>query len=282
MIGEFSKMWLQDEYQGYEGKCWSLPPRKVLPKPYGKPHPAMWYAAGNTSSYRWPPARAWACSASRSGPSMSSDPCSTAYKEEIGNAEPVGRIRQRQHHGHHRRPSWPRTTRRRRVGDSTRTLTYLQSNVFRYHDTFPHPENVPLWPELIPDVTVEAARPARRRGAIIGDPDDALEQCKRWESAGADQLVFGVGMAPKEESLEMIRLMGEHVIPKMDTDPVHRTTRQRAGGRQVGPASRALRREGRGSGIDRDERQAVMEPGLCRERPGPVGAKLRRWIWLSC
>ena len=38
-------------YEGYEGKFWSLPPRKVLPKPWGKGHPAMWYAAGNTTSY---------------------------------------------------------------------------------------------------------------------------------------------------------------------------------------------------------------------------------------
>ena len=50
-IGEFAKMWLQDEYQGFEGKWWSLPPRKVLPKPWKSPHPAMWYAAGNTTSY---------------------------------------------------------------------------------------------------------------------------------------------------------------------------------------------------------------------------------------
>ena len=51
VIREFPKMWTQDEYQGYEGKYWSLPPRKILPKPYVKPHPPMWYAAGNTSSY---------------------------------------------------------------------------------------------------------------------------------------------------------------------------------------------------------------------------------------
>ena len=62
---------------------------------------------------------------------------------------------------------------------------------------------------------------------IIGDPDDALAQCQRWADAGADQLVFGVGPAPLEETLEMIRLMGEHVIPKIDTDPVHSTTRYR-------------------------------------------------------
>ena len=64
-------------------------------------------------------------------------------------------------------------------------------------------------------------------GTIIGDPDHALEQCKRWEAAGADQLAFGIGMASKADSLEMVRLMGEHVIPKIDTDPVHRTTRMR-------------------------------------------------------
>src|ERR1035437_2093951 len=50
-IGEFAKMWTQDTYEGFEGKFWSLPPRKVLPKPWKKPHPPMWYAAGNTSSY---------------------------------------------------------------------------------------------------------------------------------------------------------------------------------------------------------------------------------------
>ena len=34
-------------------------------------------------------------------------------------------------------------------------------------------------------------------------------------------------MATQEETLETIRLMGEHVIPKIDTDPVHRTSRFR-------------------------------------------------------
>ena len=45
--------------------------------------------------------------------------------------------------------------------------------------------------------------------------------------AAIDQLVFGIGPAPIEETLETIRLIGEHVIPKIDTDPVRRTTRYR-------------------------------------------------------
>jgi alkanesulfonate monooxygenase SsuD/methylene tetrahydromethanopterin reductase-like flavin-dependent oxidoreductase (luciferase family) len=62
---------------------------------------------------------------------------------------------------------------------------------------------------------------------IVGDPDHALDQIKRWEAAGADQLVFGTGQGDHENVLEMIRLMGEHVIPKVHTDKVHRTTRAR-------------------------------------------------------
>ena len=98
------------------------------------------------------------------------------------------------------------------------------SNVFRYHDTFPHPPHIPQWPELIPDSTPEIVRIGHEFGMIYGDPDHALEQCRRWEAAGADQLVFGTGMVSQEEQIETIRLIGEHVIPKLDKDPVHRTT----------------------------------------------------------
>ena len=55
----------------------------------------------------------------------------------------------------------------------------------------------------------------------------ARGRARRWEGAGADQLVFGIGPDTLEDTLETIRLMGEHVIPKIDTDPVHRTTRFR-------------------------------------------------------
>jgi hypothetical protein len=65
-------------------------------------------------------------------------------------------------------------------------------------------------------------------GVIAGDPDEALAQCRLWESAGCDQLAFGMSHGDHvEDTLETIRLLGEYVIPKIDTDPVHRTTRFR-------------------------------------------------------
>ena len=226
VIGEFAKMWMQDEYEGYEGKWWSLPPRKILPKPYYKPHPPMWYAAGNTSSYAMAAHKGLGVLGFSIGDIEGLKVVIDAYKNEIPNAEPVGAYVNdnimvtaaafvAENGG---------VARQSAINSA---MPYLQSNVFRYHDTFPRPEGVPAWPGLLPDNTPESIEAQIAGGLIVGDPAEALEQCERWAAAGADQLVFGSGMATHEEELETIRLMGEHVIPKVDTDPMHRTTRFR-------------------------------------------------------
>ena len=227
VIGEFPKMWMQDEYQGYEGKFWSLPPRKVLPKPWKKPHPPMWYACGNVSSYEMAARRGLGVLGFSVGDLNDMEPIVKAYKNAVPNAEPVGAFVN--DNIMVTSAAFVKPDGKAAVKSAVDAkLNYLQSNVFRYHDTFPHPEQVPYWPELIPDYDAASIEAMAEIGAVIcGDPDDALAQCKRWESAGADQLVFGIGCATKADTLEMIELMGKHVIPKIDTDPVHRSTRMR-------------------------------------------------------
>jgi alkanesulfonate monooxygenase SsuD/methylene tetrahydromethanopterin reductase-like flavin-dependent oxidoreductase (luciferase family) len=227
VIAEFPKMWLQDTYEGYEGKYWSLPPRKVLPKPYGNAHPAMWYAAGNTSSYAMAARKGLGVLGFSVQTLADLAPVLDAYKQEIANAEPIGAFVN---------DNIMITTGayvREDVDQVVRDMvaarpTYHQSNVYRYHDTFPHPDWVPTWPALIPDLDEDSVRAAcGTTDAMVGTPDHALAAAQRWESAGADQLVFGIGPDTLEGTLETIRLLGEHVIPKLDTDPVHRTTRFR-------------------------------------------------------
>ena len=82
-------MWIQDTYEGYQGKFWSLPPRKVLPKPCKKPHPAMWYAAGNTTSYEMAAHKGLGVLGFSVGPSRTSSR-REAVQEGHRNAEPVG------------------------------------------------------------------------------------------------------------------------------------------------------------------------------------------------
>jgi alkanesulfonate monooxygenase SsuD/methylene tetrahydromethanopterin reductase-like flavin-dependent oxidoreductase (luciferase family) len=225
-IGEFSKMWLQDEYEGFEGEWWSLPPRKILPKPWRKPHPAMWYAAGNTSSYAMAAHKGLGVLGFSVGSIDELSPVMEAYKKEIPNAEPVGAFV----NDNIMVTSTAFVDEDREVAYQSAlnsSLAYLQSNVFRYHDTFPRPDWVPPWPELLPSPGREELEQLASAGLVLGTPDDALETCQKWEAAGADQLVFGVGMTTQEQMLKTIRMMGEHVIPKIDKDPVHRTTRLR-------------------------------------------------------
>ncbi|MDE0580939.1 MAG: LLM class flavin-dependent oxidoreductase [bacterium] len=227
VIGEFAKMWTQDTYEGYEGKFWSLPPRKVLPKPWGKGHPAMWYAAGNTTSYAMAARKGLGVLGFSVGELAELAPVLEAYKKEIVNAEPVGSFVNDN----------IMVTSGAFVAETTEeavdaimrsSMTYLQSNVFRYHDTFPRPEWVPPWPQTIPMPPIEEAQAMiGQPGAVMGNPDQALKGAQAWADAGADQLVFGLGSAERADDLKMIELMGEHVIPKIDTDPVHRTTRLR-------------------------------------------------------
>ncbi|MFD9036470.1 LLM class flavin-dependent oxidoreductase [Streptomyces sp. NPDC059567] len=227
-IAEFPKMWLQDEYVGFQGKHWSLPPRKVLPKPYGKSHPAMWYAAGSPSSYAMAGKKGLGVLGFSVQKVSDMEWVVESYKTAIKEAKAVGGF----------------------VNDNVMVtstaicaethdkaveiavgggLNYLQSLLFRYHDTFPRPEGIPEWPELLPEYSAEIIELLIAEELMIcGDPEEVLGQCKRWEQAGADQLSFGLPIGISyEDTMNSIKLIGEHVIPKIDTDPVHRTTRFR-------------------------------------------------------
>jgi alkanesulfonate monooxygenase SsuD/methylene tetrahydromethanopterin reductase-like flavin-dependent oxidoreductase (luciferase family) len=189
VVREFPKMWRQTDYS-FDGEYFKVPTRNVLPKPWKKPHPPMWQAAGNPPTYE---------KAARSGfgvigfnfsaaPAMT--PLIETYKKAIGEAE---------------------------------------SLVFRYHDTFPKPQGVPDWPKTLPDPDLEQVEWRIKEGYLLcGDPDEVYEQVKKYESTGADQIVFGMPVdMPIEAALESISLFGKHVLPKLDKDPQHRSSRMR-------------------------------------------------------
>jgi alkanesulfonate monooxygenase SsuD/methylene tetrahydromethanopterin reductase-like flavin-dependent oxidoreductase (luciferase family) len=227
VIGEFPKMWMQDTYEGYEGKYWSLPPRKILPKPWKRPHPPMWYAAGNPSSYEMAARKGLGVLGFSVGDLRDLEKIVDVYKDAVQEAEPIGAFVNDNlciTSAAFVKPDHAAAV--QSAVDSR--LNYLQTQVFRYHDTFPRPEMVPPWPEQIPEYDADTIEGMAGIGAVVcGDPDEALEQCQRWESAGADQLIFGTGTATVDDTIEMIELMGAHVIPKIDTDPEHRTSRMR-------------------------------------------------------
>jgi alkanesulfonate monooxygenase SsuD/methylene tetrahydromethanopterin reductase-like flavin-dependent oxidoreductase (luciferase family) len=112
----------------------------------------------------------------------------------------------------------------------------LQSLVFRYHDTFPRPDWIPEWPAVLPEPTLEEVEWRAHNGFLVcGDPDEVLTQIKRYEATGVDQLTFGLPIGLSQaDTLETIDLIGRHVIPKLDKDPVHRSTRFRSAAAALG------------------------------------------------
>jgi len=109
-------------------------------------------------------------------------------------------------------------------------MGYHRSLLLRYLDTFPKPEGVPEWPELLPDPTPAEIDEAIKAGETpYGTPDEVEVAIRKYADAGVDQVVFGLLSSTMERDLavETIETFGKHVLPAFDTDDVHRTTRQR-------------------------------------------------------
>ena len=89
VIVEFKRMWADEKYS-FDGKFFTMPSRNVLPKPYVKPHPPMWVAAGNPSTFTKAARMGLGVLCFTIGGPESVKPLVELYKNEIGNAEPVG------------------------------------------------------------------------------------------------------------------------------------------------------------------------------------------------
>ena len=81
------------------GRPFSMPTRNVLPKPYSKPHPPIWVAAGSPSTFELAaePASGSCASDSRS---RTSRPANSAVQEGDRDCRTGRRLRQQQHDGH--------------------------------------------------------------------------------------------------------------------------------------------------------------------------------------
>jgi alkanesulfonate monooxygenase SsuD/methylene tetrahydromethanopterin reductase-like flavin-dependent oxidoreductase (luciferase family) len=109
-------------------------------------------------------------------------------------------------------------------------MNYYTSLQMHWLDNIPKPPNFPVWPDLIPEPTIDQLKKAAEIGMIVvGDPDDCAKAVQRWVDIGADQLCFSptTNNLSSEVVIESMELFGKEVLPQFDKDPVHRSTRQR-------------------------------------------------------
>jgi alkanesulfonate monooxygenase SsuD/methylene tetrahydromethanopterin reductase-like flavin-dependent oxidoreductase (luciferase family) len=228
VIPEFKKMWKDGTYQ-FDGKFFSLPERNVLPKPYVKPHPPMWVAAGNPGTFEKAAKMGLGVLCFTGGAPEKMAPLVDLYKKTIKDAEPVGE---------YVNDNVAVTTNFMCLEDRDEARELLtrsgngrqQSLVFHYLDTFPKPKWVPEWPAEIADPTLEQVEAGWKMGAsIVGDPDDCETALRKWEDIGVDQLIMGPSgsVYPHDLLEKTVKLFGDEVIPRFDKDPEHSTSRYR-------------------------------------------------------
>src|SRR5215469_9514321 len=228
-LPQIVRMWKDEDYS-YDGKFFSMPKRNVLPKPYSKPHPAIWMAAGSPGTFDLAAELGVGVLCFGFSTPDQLTPLVARYKEKIEDCtDPVGGFVNN---------NVMITTQMICMEDGAKARkTFLESDsnyhlslVFRYLDTFPKPTGIPEWPEIIPAMDADTLDAAIAAGATaVGTPDEVGKAVESFAATGADQLSFGMLSTSMEIEAcqEAVETFGKHVLPQFDKDPVHSTTKQR-------------------------------------------------------
>ena len=244
------KIWASDLFS-YEGKYWQVPERQVLPKPYQKPHPPIWVAALQPSTYDLAADKGIGVLAFGSSAPSSLEPFVRAYKERVKNANPVGAFINDQ---------WASSTLGICLEDDAEAKQmgaqslknffgpdrpYVQGQKDIYAQLLERWGGVPehLQANFSRYVALEGETEAKenildysggaaiankiwdemdadtlcdRAVVIAGNPDSCIEALKKHEATGIDQMMIMMQTEsiPHEKVMESIELFGKYVIPE--------------------------------------------------------------------
>jgi alkanesulfonate monooxygenase SsuD/methylene tetrahydromethanopterin reductase-like flavin-dependent oxidoreductase (luciferase family) len=227
-LPQIVRMWTETDYS-FDGEFFSMPSRNVLPKPFTRPHPPLWVAAGNPGTFETAAKLGLGVLCFGISNPEALKPLIELYKTNIGDAEPVGG---------YVNDNVMVTTQMLCLDDGPRakqiatemTSRYHTSQLFRYLDTFPRPDGIPAWPAVLPEPTLEEIEAAVERGLMaVGSPEEVERCVAKYQETGADQLVFGMlsTTMPIDVAIEAVETFGRELIPAYDEEPEHRTTAQR-------------------------------------------------------
>ena len=245
------KIWGSDTFE-WEGRFWSVPPRQVLPKPYQKPHPPIWVASLQPSTYQMAADKGIGVLSFGSSAPELLKPHIDAYRERIRNANPVGAEVNNQ---------WANSTlgycgednkeARELVTRSIKTFLgpdkpYVQDQRDVYAKLLENwggvPEHLRGNFKSLGDVKLDDTENPESyvkgygyetivhrawdemdadtlcdRGVIIGgDPESCIKAIKKHEEVGCDQLMILIQSEtiPHEKVMKSIEMFGKYVLPE--------------------------------------------------------------------
>ena len=212
------RMWTEERVS-FHGSFFSMPERMVLPKPLQKPHPPMWVAVTAPGTELDAAERGMGALIVSITDIERNIPRFKAYRERIKTCEPVGKCINNQIAVVNWLFCHPDAEYARARGEElVRSFSYTAAQTVEISEAYPSSNYsaLGLLGSLRADPSAPGAQKELANGACFGNPARLIETIKRWEAAGADQLVFltqSREIVAQKEILDSIRLFGREVLP---------------------------------------------------------------------
>lgn len=246
------QIWQSDEFS-WEGRFWNVPTRRVLPKPFQKPHPRMYLACTQTESFRLAAEKGIGVLSSASYATNILAEHVKAYREAIKNAQPVGAfVNNFWGNNVHAFCGEDNQGARELCAQSMKAFfgpdkPYIQGRINAYEELLEAWGGVPehlksdfgRWLRQSDEahqqqaaqvgISLDSGPGAARaavaqldantlsdRGVIIaGDPESCIKSIKMYEDIGVDQvmLIMQTETIPHEKVMRSIEMFGKYVFP---------------------------------------------------------------------
>ena len=211
------RMWMEERF-GYEGECFRMPERAILPKPIQKPHPPMWVAVTSPGTELDAADRGMGSLGLTFGSFREQEGKIAEYRRRIKYCDPVGAFVNEQVNTVnflfcHEDDAYGAKTGMRVAG----TFNYLAEQLLAARQAYPSRSypNLGLLPALRREST-SAPEGQVPEGQCFGNPERIIRAIKNWESVGVDRINFllnAVELVPQEEVLDSLRLFAKEVMP---------------------------------------------------------------------
>ena len=251
-ISMLPKIWASDEYE-YEGENWSVPKRRVLPKPFQQPHPRLYLACTSEDSFRLAAQKGIGVLSSASYAVEVLKEKVQIYRDALKDCEPVGEfVTEFWGNNVHGFCDDDDDYAKELAAESMKTFfgpdkPYIAGRIGAYEELLEAWGGVPehlsadfsRWlrqsdeehQQLAQDVglSLDAGPGAARaaiaqldgktlsdRGVIIaGNPESCIKTCQMYEDIGVDQvmLIMQTETIPHEKVMASIEKFGKEVIP---------------------------------------------------------------------
>ena len=219
--------WTNDEYE-FEGEFWSMPKRRVLPKPLQDPHPPIWGATTSLDGhYQMGTKGIGVCSFTVGVPPEDLIERVDAYRKGLAECtQPAGKFK------NERVATFTMAhcsdTNDKAYTEAKESMEWYPSkgvSMFRDAATWMEEGGGDLgtysYMQQIKQIEIDTVPfdyIKESGAALVGDPDRCIEIAKRYEAAGCDLLfcLLNPYKMTHEQVMHSIELMGEHVLPAFD------------------------------------------------------------------